>query len=122
MQVTREMLVQSPGSGKIPWRREWQPTAVFLPGESQGQRSLADYSPWVRKGSEVSEGNHGLHITAQTELSAMMKIFCNILNSVATNHMWLLNTWNVGTAAKAPSFTFCLILLNVHSCLISHPQ
>jgi len=27
--------------GKIPWRRAWQPTAVFLPGESHGQRSLA---------------------------------------------------------------------------------
>ena len=32
--------------GKIPWRREWQPTPVFLPGESHGQRSLAGYSPW----------------------------------------------------------------------------
>ena len=31
--------------GKIPWRKSWQPTPVFLPGESHGQRSLADYSP-----------------------------------------------------------------------------
>ena len=30
---------------KIPWRRAWQPTPVFLPGESHGQRSLAGYSP-----------------------------------------------------------------------------
>ena len=35
--------------GKIPWRRKWQPTPVFLPGEFHGQRSLADYSPRVRK-------------------------------------------------------------------------
>ena len=34
---------------KMPWRRTWQPTPVFLPGESQGQRSLADYSPWGHK-------------------------------------------------------------------------
>ena len=34
-----------PGWGKIPWRRAWQPAPVFLPGESHGQRSLADYSP-----------------------------------------------------------------------------
>ena len=34
---------------KIPWRREWQPTAVFLSGESQGQRSLEGYSPWGRR-------------------------------------------------------------------------
>ena len=33
-----------PGSGGFPWRREWQPTPVFLPGESNGQRSLAGYS------------------------------------------------------------------------------
>ena len=32
--------------GTIPWRRAWQPTPVFLPGESHGQRSLAGYSPW----------------------------------------------------------------------------
>ena len=31
---------------KIPWRREWQPTPVFLPEEFHGWRSLAVYSPW----------------------------------------------------------------------------
>ena len=36
----------NPWVGTIPWRREWQPTPVFLPGESHGQRSLAGYSPW----------------------------------------------------------------------------
>ena len=35
-----------PWVGKIPWRRARQPTPVFLPGESLGQRSLAGYSPW----------------------------------------------------------------------------
>ena len=34
---------------KIPWRRKWQRTPVFLPGRSHGQRSLVDYSPWGRK-------------------------------------------------------------------------
>ena len=36
-----------PWVGKIPWRRKWQPTPAFLPGESQGWRSLVGYSPWV---------------------------------------------------------------------------
>ena len=31
--------------GKIPWKGAWQPTLVFLPAESRGQRSLAGYSP-----------------------------------------------------------------------------
>ena len=34
-------------SGKIPWKRKWQPTPVFLPGKSHGQRSLMGYNPWV---------------------------------------------------------------------------
>ena len=40
-----EDLCLIPGSGRFPWRRKWQPTPVFLPGESHGQRSLAGYSP-----------------------------------------------------------------------------
>ena len=35
----------SPWVGKIPWRRKWQPTLVFLPGKSHGQRNLVGYSP-----------------------------------------------------------------------------
>ena len=34
-----------PGLGRFPWRRTWQPTPVFFPGESHGQRSLVGYSP-----------------------------------------------------------------------------
>ena len=40
---------------KIPWRRTWQLTPVFLPGESHGQKSLAGYSPWDRKESDMTE-------------------------------------------------------------------
>ena len=32
--------------GKIPWRRAWQPSPIFLPEESHGERSLVGYSPW----------------------------------------------------------------------------
>ena len=40
---------------KIPWRREWLSTPVFLPGEFQGQRSLEGYSPWCHKESDMTE-------------------------------------------------------------------
>ena len=43
MQETQKMLVQSPDQ-KIPWRRKWQLTSVFLPGEVYGQRRLAGYN------------------------------------------------------------------------------
>ena len=41
--------------GKIPWRRKWQPTPVFLPGKFHGQRSLVDHSPWGHKESDMTE-------------------------------------------------------------------
>ena len=44
-----------PWVGKIPWRRAWNPTPVFLPGKSHGQRSLAGYSSWDRKELEMTE-------------------------------------------------------------------
>ena len=39
----------NPGVRKIPWRRKWQPTSVFLPGKSHGRRSLVGYTPWGTK-------------------------------------------------------------------------
>jgi len=44
-----------PWVGKIPWRRAWQPTPVFLPGEAIGQRNLAGYSPRGHKESDTAE-------------------------------------------------------------------
>ena len=41
--------------GKIPWRRAWQPTPVFLPGKSHGKRSLTGYSPWGCKESDMTK-------------------------------------------------------------------
>ena len=53
-----------PGVRKIPWRKTWQPTPVFLPGKSHGQRSLAGYSPW--SGKELDTTMTNTH--AQNEL------------------------------------------------------
>ena len=38
-----------------PWRREWQPTPVFLPRKSHRQRDLVGYSPWGHKESDRTE-------------------------------------------------------------------
>ena len=45
----------NPWVGKIPWRRDWQPTPVFLPGEFHGQGSLAGYKPWDCKELDMTE-------------------------------------------------------------------
>ena len=44
-----------PRIGKIPWRSEWLPTPVFLPGEFHGERSLGIYSPWGCKELDTTE-------------------------------------------------------------------
>ena len=49
---------------KIPWSRKWQPIPVFLPGEFHRQRSLAGYSLWGRK-----ESNMGKHTAAAVSAS-----------------------------------------------------
>ena len=41
--------------GKIPWRRKWQPTPVFLPRESQGRRSLGGFCLWGPRESDMTE-------------------------------------------------------------------
>ena len=51
-----------PWGGKIPWSRKWQPTPVFLPGKSHGQRSLVGYSPWGRRESDTTEATEHSHM------------------------------------------------------------
>jgi len=55
--------------GKTAWRREWQPTPVFLPGKSQVQRSLAGCSPWSHKESDTTEPlTHSLSLVQISQL------------------------------------------------------
>ena len=51
---------------KIPCRREWQPTPVFLPGKSHVQRNLVGYSPWCHKDLDTSEQLTHTHIHKHT--------------------------------------------------------
>jgi len=44
-------------ANEILWRGAWQPTPVFLPGESHGQRRLAGYSPWDCKDLDTTKAN-----------------------------------------------------------------
>ena len=55
----QEAQVRSLGQ-EDPLEKKWQPTPVFLPGESRGQRSQVGYSPWGHKGSDMTERLHFL--------------------------------------------------------------
>ena len=52
---------------KTPWRRKWQPTPVFLPGQSHRQRSLVGYSPWDGQESDVTWRLYNNNTGVETE-------------------------------------------------------
>ena len=61
--------VFDPWVGKISWRREWQPTPEFFPGEFHGQRSLVGYSPGGHKESDTTERLPSIFLPYQPRLS-----------------------------------------------------
>ena len=63
---------------KIPWSRKWQPTPVFLPGKSHGQRSLVGYSLWIIKQSH----------TTDCLKNYFSNIFCHSRSSFYVVDMW----------------------------------
>ena len=69
--------------GKIPWRRKWQPTLVFLPGKSHEQRSLAGYNSWDRRESDTTQQlNSNNNNALQKEEKAIgIKVKLNILKN-----------------------------------------
>ena len=54
----------NPWAWEIPWRGDWQPTLVFLPGEFHGQRSLVGYSPYDCKELDTTEATERTHTSS----------------------------------------------------------
>ena len=81
--------------GKIPWRRKWQPTPLFMPGESHRQRSLAGYSPWVPKSQTwlrwLSTGTQSIIIWS-TKLSIFLFYKCKLFVWFCTDSCILINS------------------------------
>ena len=61
-----------PWVGKIPWRRNWQPTRVLLPGKSHGWRNLVGYNPWGHKELDTTEQ---LHFKEIYSISLLTELF-----------------------------------------------
>ena len=90
MAATWETWVWSLGQEDL-WRREWQPTLVFLPGESHGQRSPVGYSPWGLK-----DTTEQLTLSLQKSLWNLLQhyfffMFCFIFGGAAQD-MWTLSS------------------------------
>ena len=71
----------SPWVGKIPWRRKWQPTPVFLPGKPHGQKSLAGCSSWVCKDLDMTE--HACAMTTPISTSQALFVIDSPLHPVS---------------------------------------
>ena len=76
---------------KIPWRRKWQPTPVFLPGESHGWRSVVGYSPWGRKESDTTERLH-FH-TFFIHSSVSVHLGCSNVLAIIYSAVYLFELW-----------------------------
>ena len=78
----QERRMFDPWVGKIPWRRAWQPTPVFLPGKSPGQRSLASCSSWGRTVRHDLAHTHAslLHMSRQLRLTRHSRKACHMKN------------------------------------------
>ena len=70
-----------PGSGRSSWRRKWQPTPVFLPGDSHGQRSLAGRNP---------RGRSRIRLSAQAPAS--MRTLPRKLHALLADAQWRSNS------------------------------
>ena len=87
------------GAGKIPWRKIQQPTPVFLPGESHGQRSLTGYSMWGHKESDMNE-----------RMAAAMHSLKYHYSSAADEKAEAQQSWAVpSSSALIPDFSLCQI-------------
>ena len=68
-----------PWTGKIPWKKKWQPTSVFVPGKYHRQRSLVGYSPWGGTESEITEHTCALCLNGFITLCCLVTKPCPTL-------------------------------------------
>ena len=94
----------NPWVGKIPWSRKWQPTSVFLPGEFHGQRSLAGYSPWGHKESDMTE-----HTSTQSRTNVAWFHFIENQVIEGGDTVAVARAWRVGemSCSVGTKFQFC---------------
>ena len=79
----------NPWVGKIPWRQQWQPTPVFLPGKFHGQRSWAGYTPRGCKELDITEYTH-IHYS-HTCMSDLKLTYLHV--RLKKKRLWMINKW-----------------------------
>ena len=78
----------NPSVRKIHWRRKWQPTPVFLPGKSHGQRSLVGCSAWAREELDTTERLHFHFSLSCTGEGNGKPLQCSSLENPRDGRVW----------------------------------
>ena len=93
-----------PWVGKILWRRKWQPTPVFFPEKSHGQRNLTGYSPWGCKELDATEQTHThTHTHTKQQNTRYLK-----LRNLVLSYVWEKSRVSVGEGNGNPLQYSCL--------------
>ena len=88
-----------PGLGRFPWIRKWQPTPVFLTGESHGRRSLVGYSLRGRKESDTTERLHfHFHFSQVFSLYQASGIYWVVFQKAYKLLLQMAMPWSTGLA------------------------
>ena len=97
-----------PWVDKISWSRKWQPTPIFLPGQSHGQRSSTGYSPWDHKESDTSE-----HVHVCTHTHTHTHTHTNTANKLISVFSLVINRWFILFSHVCPKSHYKLQSRNV---------
>ena len=111
-----------PWVGKIPWRREWLPTPVFLPQEFHGQRSLVAYSPRDHKESDTTEqltvSPCFFFFSLQEGNGNPLQYFC-LENSMDEGAWWVTVHGVTKSQTRLSNFMMMALLNAPHACVFS---
>ena len=96
---------------KIPWRWAWQPTPVFLPGASYGQRSLVGYSPWGCKQSDMTKATLCSRLCWNSVMTDL--IFSHLFTDLIIMHLKYILCgrrifWSYSGEQSLPSNNYCV--------------
>ena len=115
--------------GKIPWRRKWQPTLVFLPGKSHRLRSLADCSPWGRKSfrhnsatKQQQQHDRGYYQPSQQRTRIKMELYQQTLPVCTKGDRECRMKWRKTDGFLKPCSTGPESYLSVNLCYLSRKE
>ena len=117
-----QKMLFNPLVGKILWERKWQPTPVFLPGKSHGQRSLEGCSPWNHRRVKydlVTEPQQRIRNTNKMRPTGCLEIHAKKCYRRTKGGLWI---WFSVAKMKRPSSMIRSIVCKRNSVRVTHKR